>query len=177
MCSICYEICNKWREFQEKCKHNEEFLNNLNLNDEESEIKTEIEHLDLEVPEECNSDQDLNLKSTILNTVCEVKIDEDIEEQKEQTNLRANKIVFKSIRREVNQYSCKECGEGFKTESQLRKHTKGHIPDSQHVCKECGKGFKTEFKLKSHAKVHITYSCDKCVNSRVFTDKRSFQVG
>lgn len=88
MCLICSGKCNKWKEFQEESKQNETFLINWCL-ERKKNLKTEIEFLDIGIKEESNSDGgfDANysdsdsddvekFKSTILNTVCKVKLED-----------------------------------------------------------------------------------------------------
>lgn len=116
LCFICYNKCNKWKEFQEECKENEVFLNNWCFN-EKNKLKTEIEFLDLGIKEESESDDggfDLiqtnndisdgneseseNVKSSILNTFCEVKIEDNIRKGREIAEKSEDKSIIPEIK-------------------------------------------------------------------------------
>ncbi|XP_039761243.1 zinc finger protein 184-like isoform X2 [Pararge aegeria] len=72
--------------------------------------------------------------------------------------------------RTFKHYICQDCGEAFKSPSQLKYHMTKHSDTKAFYCVECDRGFKSNYALKHHLKtaaphanyLELRYQCENC---------------
>ena len=72
------------------------------------------------------------------------------DKEKKNVSMKCRKLIIKDGTR----YSCKRCGQVFKTPSNLIKHERIHGGEKIFECRHCQKNFSTKQKLQIHERIH-----------------------
>ncbi|XP_030050532.1 gastrula zinc finger protein XlCGF26.1-like, partial [Microcaecilia unicolor] len=76
--------------------------------------------------------------------------------------------VHQRIHVAVKQYTCPECGKGFRQKADLTIHKKIHSRVKPFTCSKCGKSFGCNVNLKVHQRIHTgekPFACTECGKS------------
>lgn len=132
-------------------------------NKSSQQIISETEKLNCEnigIEMKVTKEYDGNIKSTFINSFCKEAAIVDPEIIKISTIQTPKRIIVKRTA----------------TEATKKRAPIDEIITPQHFCKDCDRKFTTEAQLKRHAKAHLIFTCEQCVDSRVFLNKTSLYV-
>ena len=98
---------------------------------------------------------------------------ECFDKEKKNASMKSRKLIIIDGTR----YSCKRCGQVFKTPSNLIKHERIHGGEKIFECGHCQKKFNTTQKLKRHERIHTgerPYNCNTC--PKIFKSQYELKV-
>ncbi|XP_068142748.1 zinc finger protein 436 [Drosophila tropicalis] len=191
ICECCYQLVQKFHDFQCMCEESLKNFQNLlkevkedGANKNEFEVEIEIENL-LMVDEEEQKELPKAKAAELIEDIEEVYI---IEDETAKDSLGKERISRKVVntasasaqRKRGLRYTldCHICGRGFYKSLLLEAHLKQHKGENPYTCVHCGKHFARSNLLDIHLRdVHqnpnerITYPCPKC--NKVYSAERS----
>ena len=112
---------------------------------------------------------------------------ECFDNEKKNASMKSRKLIIIDGTR----YSCKRCGQVFKTPSNLIKHERIHGGEKIFECRHCQKKYNTKQRLQIHERIHTgerPYGCNTChknfksqyelkLHERIHSREKPFECG